>query len=55
MTAPPLLVDCRDGVALLTFNRPEKLNALSGALRRNFIETLDALWDEVKRGGTAAG
>lgn len=43
MTAPPLLVDCRDGVALLTFNRPKKLNALSGALRRTFIDTLDAL------------
>lgn len=43
MSAPPLLVEIDNGVALLTFNRPDKLNALSGALRREFIAALDDL------------
>jgi enoyl-CoA hydratase len=33
MTEPVLLVDKQDGIAILTFNRPEKLNALSLELR----------------------
>jgi enoyl-CoA hydratase len=38
-----LLVERRGHVALLTFNRPEKLNALSGALRRAFLAALSLL------------
>lgn len=33
----------QDGVALLTFNRPEKLNALSTPLLREFLAHLEAL------------
>ncbi len=43
MSADPLLVERRGSVALLTFNRPEKLNALSGALRRAFFADLSLL------------
>jgi enoyl-CoA hydratase len=39
----PLLVERHGAVALLTFNRPAKRNALSAALRRAFIATLGAL------------
>jgi enoyl-CoA hydratase len=43
MTAQPLLVERRGKVALLTFNRPDKLNALSSALRRAFLACLGEL------------
>ena len=43
MSEAPLLVERRGKVALLTFNRPDKLNALSGALRRAFIVALAEL------------
>ncbi len=33
-------------VALLTVNRPEKMNALNGAVRRALMETLDALRED---------
>jgi len=46
MTAPPLLVERRGPVALLTFNRPGKLNALSSELRRSFISALHGLADD---------
>lgn len=36
-----LLVDIQDGVAVLTMNRPEKLNALSPAMILGAIETLE--------------
>lgn len=39
-----VLVEIRDDhVARLTLNRPDKLNALNGALRRQLIEVFDAL------------
>ena len=38
-----LLVDKRDGIATLTLNRPEKMNALSYALRRAMADALDAI------------
>ncbi len=43
MSDSPLLVERRGKTALLTFNRPDKLNALSGALRRAFIAALAEL------------
>ncbi|OGI67056.1 MAG: hypothetical protein A2W18_08230 [Candidatus Muproteobacteria bacterium RBG_16_60_9] len=36
-----LLVDIQDGVAVLTLNRPEKLNALSPAMLQQAIATLE--------------
>src|SRR3546814_21149003 len=46
MTDDPLLVERRGHVALLTFNRPEKLNALSSPVRRAFLATLSLLSDD---------
>ena len=40
MAEPVLLVERRDGVAVLTLNRPEAMNALNGALRRALAEAL---------------
>jgi 3-hydroxypropionyl-coenzyme A dehydratase len=39
----PLDVECRDGVAVVTLNRPEKRNALSLELRELFADRLAAL------------
>jgi 2-(1,2-epoxy-1,2-dihydrophenyl)acetyl-CoA isomerase len=36
-----LLVDVQDGVAVLTFNRPERLNALSGEMIEHTIASLE--------------
>jgi enoyl-CoA hydratase len=41
-----VLYETRDAVALLTFNRPEKLNALNYALIDRLIERLDAIEDD---------
>ena len=44
MTAPLVLIDRpADGLAVLTLNRPEALNALSGELRRQFVAAMDGL------------
>jgi enoyl-CoA hydratase len=43
MANPVLLVDRADGVATLTLNRPEALNALSRELRRALRQALDEL------------
>jgi 2-(1,2-epoxy-1,2-dihydrophenyl)acetyl-CoA isomerase len=40
-TQADLLVDIRDGVAVLTMNRPERLNALSPAMIDSAIATLE--------------
>jgi len=40
-TDNPLLVDIKDGVAVLTMNRPERLNALSEAMIDRAIDTLE--------------
>lgn len=41
MPEPVLLVEKKDGIATLTLNRPEKLNALSYELRRALTDTLE--------------
>ncbi|WP_238366932.1 enoyl-CoA hydratase-related protein [Mesobacterium pallidum] len=41
--ADPLLIDLSDGIATLTLNRPEALNALTGALRHQLVDTLASL------------
>ena len=43
MTEPVLLIDKADGLAVLTLNRPQRLNALSLELRRALFETFAAL------------
>ena len=43
MSQSVLLVEKKDGIATLTLNRPEQMNALSMELRRLLAEELDAL------------
>lgn len=46
MTEPLVLTQKQDGVCLVTLNRPEALNALSGALRATLSETLTVLAED---------
>ena len=53
-----LLFDKLDGVATLTLNRPEKMNALNYALRRRLSDALDAIAGDAEIGAvvlTGAG
>jgi enoyl-CoA hydratase/carnithine racemase len=43
MSEPPLLYDQDGHVGIITFNRPDKLNALSPSLMREFETTLDRI------------
>lgn len=43
MSEPILLVENRDGVATVTLNRPQAMNALSRALRAEIVSTFSAL------------
>ncbi len=43
MTWQNVLLDIADGVGMLTLNRPEKLNAFAGEMRREIADALDAL------------
>ncbi len=42
-TEPPLLMECQDGIARLTLNRPKQYNALSSAL----LDALHTAFDEM--------
>jgi enoyl-CoA hydratase len=50
MTEPVLLIERDAGVATLTLNRPEAMNALSRALRRALAEAFRSLADEADVG-----
>ncbi|MGN6246526.1 MAG: enoyl-CoA hydratase-related protein [Motilibacteraceae bacterium] len=43
---PELLVDVADGVAVLTLNRPAKLNAVTGSLGNAYVEALERADDD---------
>ena len=55
MSPSVLIVEKKDGIATLTLNRPEQMNALSMELRRMLVEELEALLagepDDVASGG----
>ncbi|MEA2788244.1 MAG: 2-(1,2-epoxy,2-dihydrophenyl)acetyl-CoA isomerase, partial [Acetobacteraceae bacterium] len=40
---PDLIETVEDGVATLTLNRPENLNALSDEIRRGLLESIERL------------
>jgi enoyl-CoA hydratase len=48
--SPPVRVERRDRIAVITLDRPEKLNALNGAVRQRLMEVVDELGrdDEVR-------
>jgi enoyl-CoA hydratase len=50
MSEPILLVEKRDGIATLTLNRPQAMNALSRSLRAAIVEAFAALRDEAEVG-----
>jgi enoyl-CoA hydratase len=50
MTEPLVLVDRDDGLATVTLNRPEALNAMSGALRASLVQAFNTLADEEETG-----
>ena len=43
MTWQNVLLDIGDGIGVLTLNRPEKLNAFAGEMRREIADALDSL------------
>ena len=47
---PQLLVDRQDGITILTFNRPDKLNALSLELRLEFQDAITQLRQDPEPG-----
>ncbi|HNT39975.1 MAG TPA: enoyl-CoA hydratase-related protein [Rubrivivax sp.] len=43
MTSPKLLLEAADGLATLTLNRPDKLNAIDNEMARAILDALDAV------------
>src|SRR5437868_10836192 len=43
--APPLLIDQQDSILIATFNRPDKLNAMSVQLVRSLFEAIERFRD----------
>ena len=48
MSEPVLLVEKTDGVAVVTLNRPDKLNSLSRELRRELVSTFHSLHEDAQ-------
>jgi enoyl-CoA hydratase len=46
VTYETILLERRDGVAIVTINRPDRRNALNAAVRRDLLAVLDALRDD---------
>lgn len=46
MPEPVLLVEKKDGIAILTLNRPDKMNAMSYELRRALNDELEAIHND---------
>lgn len=46
MSETPVLLEKSDGIATVTLNRPQAMNALSSALRNALSETFDSLRDD---------
>jgi enoyl-CoA hydratase/carnithine racemase len=51
----PVLYEERDGIAWITLNRPEKLNALNGEVFRSLGEALDRLEEGASGVGILSG
>ena len=49
MTYETIRYDVKDGVAVMTLSRPEKLNAFTGRMMHEMIEALDRVDAEIGR------
>lgn len=52
---PEILLDRRDGVATITLNRPDKLNAFAGTMREQLLDALHAANDDETRAVVITG
>jgi enoyl-CoA hydratase len=44
-----LLVEKQDGIAVVTLNRPEAMNALSKAMRSALYKAMKSRWTPIRR------